>query len=606
MNRTDKEPGTSVPQSPRFFRRKFVSQVSNESPNTSQGKVVLGEVEQKLKSMRQKRLDRLSTFVVEQSKLSEEREKKNKEGNEIEDAIMSMKQTKEEKKTTFKSIVEDHVTEVKQIVVSEEIGSKDKVSVPRTPKLSRKNSNESVDKSKQSSTKKFINKFNCTTTQSVGSSTEDLTGDYEGIRSNSVTVRQNSKPQVLKRTSLEEDKSKAENKSNSNENIHNNNPLLSPVGKQRKGIYLYERECKFLENEKSQTVFTFIKRENISQQEVVKKSTEPVSHPAGEISVRKSSELGKTSFDPNTNAQAPKTMIMEVKTRNSCENRSTVASDDKPPLLMKTFKRNSLGDVLDGKLVHKVDLNPVSVAESPGIDKNYHYIKKDKEVTNQQGYAKISKYSNLTNYKNLELQFQQNKKESVPNKKGKDVYPVPPKSPMPLPRRTTNEERILKKFQRNWDSLNEIIENDSDVDSDEIEDLKKTFEEVNTLLVEYCTKLNKVERKIKVEDDHCQKLNVMKEELEKIEEEIPKFRGLKRDLSYREINGKLSNSLTEINKIKSSKADVHSEKQLVLKQAENLLKILECRVERNENILFEVLDSQVSSISTNIFNITRV
>lgn len=618
MNRTDKE-GPSAPQSPRFFKRKLVAQTTVEPANASQGKVVLGEVEEKLKSMRQKRLDRLSMFVAEQSKLSEERSDKKEEASEMEEAIISMKQASEEKKAPLKSVFE----ESKEKVVSE-----DKNSVPRTPKLSRKSSSESVDKSKPfqkpSSTKKFISKFNCTNTE-VGSSTEDLADDSEYVKSNFIMNDENSKkPPVLNRGSFERDKNKpAGTTSARTENILYN-PLLSPIGKQRKGIYLYEREWKFLDNEKlAAAASTFTKYESNSQQNVIRKNTEapsveelrkpflnkPRKLSAEDASLRKPqekkiNELGQTTLDTNIDVVVSKGEVIELKTRNSFENRS---DNPRPPLLMKTFKRNSLGDILDGKLENKISFNKASSNESSFVgDKSYSITTKS-EVTDQ-GSGKICKDSKLPAYENVDLQPQKNdmmgnhEKRIQGRKKSNDF----PKIPMPLPRKVTNEEKILKKFQRNWDSLNEIIENDSDVDSDELEDLKKTFEEVKTILVDYRTKLKKLEEKSKEEDNNCEVLGAIKEQLKTIEEEIPKFKGLKRDSSYQELSNKLSNCLSDINKVRSAKPGIQSEKHLALKQVEDCLGILEGTVTRNEEILLEVLEAQVASIGTNIFNITRV
>lgn len=622
MSKTEKEPGVSATQSPRFFRRKLLLQPNPEPADASQGKVVLGEVEEKLKSMRQKRLDRLSMFVVEQSKLSEERSNTNKEGTEIEDAIISMKQTIEEKKVPLKLIVEQRVAESKEKRVSE-----DKNSEPRTPKLLRKSSNESADKSKlfqkSSSTKKFISKFNCTNTE-VGSSTEDLVDDGEYSKSNFFISDGDNKKPVLNRNSYEKDKTKStDNTTSGTENITSPNPILSPLGKQRHGVYLYDREYKFLFNEKLAAMSAITKNEGNSHQ-LVKKPTEPPSmdelrkpflNPPGNITTeeiplrkpqeRKLNEFGKVFLDTNVSVgeQISRAEVIELKTRNSAENRS---DNTRPPLVMKTFKSNSLGNIADSKIAKCV--NPALPNESPLRDNKNSKIVIKTEVINE-GNRKISKDFKQSAYENIDLQpYKKHKmtgrheKNGSRKKSDEDVQKIP----MPLPRKITDGERILKKFQRNYDNLNEILENDSDVDTEEIEDLKKTFAEVSTLLMEYKTKLNKLEEKSKSDSNCCEILSAIKEQVKTIEEEIPKFKGLKRDSTYQELSNKLSNCLLDINKFRSAKPDIQNEKHSALKQVENCLDILERTVNRNEEILFEVLEAQVASIGTNILNITRV
>ncbi|KAJ8923155.1 hypothetical protein NQ315_001709 [Exocentrus adspersus] len=523
MDKKDKEAG--ILQSPRFFRRKFASPAQSESTTTPQGKVVLGEVEERLKNMRQKRLDRLSTFVAEQSKLSEERGNKEQE---IENAIISMKQSSEDKKTSFKVIAEE------EVVVNE----------VKTPKLTRKGSNES----KTSSTKKFINKFNCTAGQSVSSSTEDLRSDDEYEKSSTMSEK-------LDKVS-----------------DGNYNPLLVPIGKQRTGVYMYDADCKFLENEKAVSTSPIKNQHNIKHVGVKEKSfASEESKPAQvnpkiqDIVLRKvpTSEVSGKSFAN----QSPIKLLPDVKTRHSYENVLTKSNkEDKPGVLMKTFKRNSLGDILDG-------IND-TVTED---------VNKDQKFSPKQMF-----YENLETRKKVTVTNLNNITERVSN-----TSLIPPKSPMPLPRKA-NEDKILKKFQRNWDSLKEIVDNDSDVDADELEDLKKTFEEANTLLMEYDARLKILEKRSRNKNSSRQNLEVIVEQLKDIEEAVAHFKGLRRDRSYLDLKKTLVNFLLETSSVKSRNDEELKQKNSLRKEMEGYLKTLEDKVTRNESFLVEVLEAQVT------------
>ncbi|KAJ8986125.1 hypothetical protein NQ317_005595 [Molorchus minor] len=231
-------------KSPMVFRKKFTPEAAKEPLPVQQSKVALGEVEEKLKSMRQKRLDRLSVFVTEQSKLSEERNKSN-EISEIENAIKSIQKTDFDRKVKTAS--------VENMVIQEE--PDEEIDVKTSPKINRTRSNESTERlksAKGSSTMRFINKFNCTLP--TGSSNEDLTKDSGYRKSNS--------PSDSRSNIVSSDNNDSRFLSNSDDILTRKddvskddtsevaNPLLSPFGKLRRAVYMYEHECQFLEKEK--------------------------------------------------------------------------------------------------------------------------------------------------------------------------------------------------------------------------------------------------------------------------------------------------------------------------------------------------------------------
>ncbi|KAJ8957390.1 hypothetical protein NQ318_004870 [Aromia moschata] len=570
---------TMVPGSPKPLRKKFSPDVGKEVPRAPQNKVVLLEVEEKLKSMRQRRLDRLSVFVAEQSKLSEERSKSN-DASEIEDAIKSIQKTEAEKKIVITSIAEEIPSQNKVI---REIHTE--VDIKNSPKLGRTRSNES-DKFKNSknSTLRFINKFNCT--YPSGSSTEDLTKEvYNLVEARPQVVEDRSEKQAnlvksdVEKATLEKHNVLKEIQSNTEDSGYN--PLLSPVGKQRKAVYLYEHECEFLEKEKRSSLPALTTFGKEVSQEMPAKQSSDVKNPESQnkeesdkksgdetISKRTSIELEKVS-GVSESVEKENNELMDGANKES--NNKTSATEDK-----KGSDRNGTNKKVNVKSTEEKNITGDSIKTSINEIKVNN---PKKHITESSGIKSLPR-------RDIQIDIRSCKKLD------RNVHV--PKSPLPVPRKCSHAERVLKKLQRNWESLNEILDNDSDVDCEEIEDLKKTWEEANGILKDYETRIKKLERNSKEEVD-LEKLSHIKLQLEGMEEHIGKFKGLKRDSAYKQLSSRLSNYFLEVSKMKYTSDDAINEKKIIIKLIEEHIKMLEKRVAKNEDFLMEVFDDQAIS-----------
>ncbi|CAG9820307.1 unnamed protein product [Phaedon cochleariae] len=167
-----------------------------------------------------------------------------------------------------------------------------------------------------------------------------------------------------------------------------------------------------------------------------------------------------------------------------------------------------------------------------------------------------------------------------------------------------NSERILKKFQLNWNNLNDILENSSDVDLDEMNDLMNSMEEASSLIGEYREKLESLEQKLAHEMSGRRKLNRMKCQVEQLKPQIKYFRGLRKDSGYLQLSNKLSNIFLEIHKVPDS-YKLSSEKEEVISEVNSSIKDLEARVKKNQTFLEFILNEQVLCIRDNHYKSSK-
>lgn len=159
----------------------------------------------------------------------------------------------------------------------------------------------------------------------------------------------------------------------------------------------------------------------------------------------------------------------------------------------------------------------------------------------------------------------------------------------------TNEEKIMKKLQINYLTLDKLLKNgsdeDYDVDTDEIEDFKKTLCDAKTLLVDYEIKMTKLQQKLPV-----WKVNNTRRGLEDIRRHIDSFRGRRKDISYI----KLAENILFYEKEILHISNRFRAKQELLEYAKLCSILLEDKVRYNEVLLYEVFTELVDVISSSM------
>lgn len=250
------------------------------------------------------------------------------------------------------------------------------------------------------------------------------------------------------------------------------------------------------------------------------------------------------------------------------------------------LKRNSLSDL------------PVNNIEESTVN-SYDRILKQPMVSFGKSTSNLTKVSS-DSFSEVKVE-EPNQTDETKLKKDKTSIPLNKFKPFHLPLNTVisskkpnRAEKIVRKLQTNWITVNEILENDSDVDADEMEDLKNTISDSRDLLLEYERKVKYIENKKQPSSRHKEELDTIKNKLRDTVVAINKFKGLRRDTVFLDIMNRLSGYAAEVENIPVSS----KEKSEVLSEIENCVKILKNKSDRHEIMLHELLTEQVDLIGS--------
>lgn len=545
-------------------RSPMVSRKFEFPDNKPELSVSKSEVEEKLKQMKQKRLSRLNLHVEEQTKLSEIRKfNKSSEGEDIDEAIVTIR--------------EDRIANVTpKLDQQTETAAKSSPEsrIPGSPK-------------KSSSARRFITKFSCLN-EELMSSSEELSNEVYG------TPTRKSLPNRL-------DISKMHNiaASKSSANISEGESFVrNSVNR------LSERSSRSSEFKSSnQNINDMISQElarnnmsndEYSQRTVTYETFGKVTTPTTTPKIPKFSEANFLDVDTDENKYTKDNTEKGLE-KPSAVKRKPLQSQIAPGYVLQSPVENAAGadeDMLNTKdkttasKLYRCASTPIHSTQDAKIeDKTYAAASENisDEVTLDGGTAA---------YENINFETKSG---------GQILRKIPAldmkisKNPIPVPRKPTKEERVVKKFQEHFTTLRDVIKNESEVDFDEIEGFKHTLEEVNEVVCEYKASLDAVEVKFVPSE----KLRRIRVQIDEIRHKVTGFKGLKRDMAYLELSNALSSNFFKVKNISVSSAECRKEKTTLLDDINSCVRVLEERVVKNEAILVKILEEQVQTIQAN-------
>lgn len=159
----------------------------------------------------------------------------------------------------------------------------------------------------------------------------------------------------------------------------------------------------------------------------------------------------------------------------------------------------------------------------------------------------------------------------------------------------SKEEKIMKKLQMNYSTVDNLLQNYSDdecyIDSDEMEDFKNTFNDAKNLLHDYETKLNTLQERLP-----SRQMSTIRKKLADIRENIDHFRGLRKDSSYNDL---LKTVYSIENEILSLPRECKG-RQEVLEYVKLYLILLQDKVNMNEQMLQDMFAELVDVIGSRV------
>lgn len=620
--------------------------------------IFLNEVEEKLKVMRQRRLNRLNAFVDEQSKLSEERTKT----KETDPIILEKEIVPAEKKVatvksrpSFRSAAEKTVTEKQLKSAPEEINEARQNEV--------KSDEHKEESKKASSTKKLISKFNCVGTSDVTDESPSRSSVYvPSSKFNTFSPENKKLPEFStkfiqrKTISFPDDFSvELHNKSQFMKNriLHKSIESLNTDDKLQSEHKVMYKSAEALLSDKQSLKLTTIVAPKINKPEPPKlNKVEPPKVSNTELSKvvkietqkvpeTKSSKIIKVEASNQNKIEPTKLTVTEYPTTIKTEAIKVASVDpSKVPLLNKTVKVSEIVSskpnlqklthieppkVPDIQLVrteselHKVELskttevdnlikmqvNNVShenIATHPmTLHSNRNSAPEpsfsSSDIENHQTFDRPLKLPMVTFGKSRDIpayaDVSISKEDRKPTPKpGKKFLSLPLELPALASKKLNREEKVLKKFQTNWNTITDILDNKFDVDYDEIENFKTNLDEIGKLLNEFGEMINSLESRQPLTSTR-KELDDLRIQVSGTKKSVSNFRGLKRDEIYNKIFNQLEYYATEIDRV----SEVEEERQSFLNEVEQCSKLLERKAVKHEQFLQELIVEQVEMIA---------
>lgn len=670
----------SISGSPNLPRKTSNSPNKPGSPNLDRNhsnlsnQVFLNEVEEKLKAMRQRRLNRLNAFVDEQSKFSEERNKPKQTY-----PISTSQETLPPKKNVATIKSRPSFRAVAEKTMSEKLVKSAPTEKNKAKESEVKSEENKEEMKKSSSTKKLISKFNCVSNNDLTDESASRSSVYiPSNKLNTFTVENKHFPDShikslqRKTISFPDDFSlELHNKSQLMKNrIHYKSiEALNTENKLQSETKSLDNSTEALLNDKQTPKLVKIEPPKISGQETLKLTklqppkmsktetpkiiqVEPpkitnievsklnkiehsnvteIEH--SQLTTTKPPKLPQTELPKLPKTEPPREPKLEFPKVNDTELQRLINMDPEKPTKAQSSTVNEAGrskitpeSIITDPLVcnwsltlisgsrddHQHQNNrsptPISSITSKSEDEYQEYDRAFKlpmvtfgkstatsPIQKVLGELPIPK--DMTNTDEVEIKKESRKLTPKPGKKFLSLPAVPDL----VSKKLNREEKILKKFQINCNTVRDILDNNSDVDDDEIEDLKHNLYETEELVTEYKKLITKLESR-KALSNTKEKLDKLRTQFTCTTENVTKFKGLRRDAMYNEISSQLAHFAAEIERYPGSK----EEKKVFLNEINQCVKSLEAKIIKHEKLLQELIFQQVELIGNRCGLVQRV